>query len=314
MTAQISYAMEEAKYMAISVSGLSSISEFSNYVGISKASLRHYDEIGLLKPTKRGLTNSNKNRYYSNNQLADGRMIRIFTEIGITLNKIEEVMRNRSPEAVLKLLNKQSKKISSRIKLLYESLNIINEYNELLIESIRATESDIDVIELPEKRIILDEANIPDDINDLFTAFSRFCESPHDPAVNAAMPIGRYFNSMDNFQKKQLNPNRLFAIDPNGNEKWTSGLYMIGYARGPYGIPNDLPGRMITYAKDNGLSFTGPVYNIYLLNEISVADPSQYLLKAFVSVKETQKKYNRMLFPESEKESNKKPIHDKCHG
>ena len=71
------------------------------------------------------------------------------------------------------------------------------------------------------------------------------------------------------------------------------GLYLIGYTRGYYGETNDLPNRMTAFAKKNGLIFNGPVYNIYLYDEMSVADANQYLLQVSASVKETRRVKSR---------------------
>jgi hypothetical protein len=43
-----------------------------------------------------------------------------------------------------------------------------------------------------------------------------------------------------------------------GIETMAGGLYLTGYARGPYGSASDLPRRMTDYAKRKGLTFTGP--------------------------------------------------------
>jgi effector-binding domain-containing protein len=43
---------------------------------------------------------------------------------------------------------------------------------------------------------------------------------------------------------------------------------------------------MAAYAKRNGLTFTGPVYGVYLLDEFCVADPEQYLLRVSAPVSE----------------------------
>ena len=74
-----------------------------------------------------------------------------------------------------------------------------------------------------------------------------------------------------------------------GADKKAAGLYLVGYTRGYYGETNDLPARMRDFAKKNGLIFNGPVYNIYLFDEMSVADPKQYLLQVSASVKETRR-------------------------
>jgi effector-binding domain-containing protein len=59
---------------------------------------------------------------------------------------------------------------------------------------------------------------------------------------------------------------------------------MFAYTRGYYGEPNDIAERMWDYAQKNYLEFSGPVYNLFLLDEISITDRSQYLLQASVRV------------------------------
>jgi len=82
---------------------------------------------------------------------------------------------------------------------------------------------------------------------------------------------------------------RFFSNDPKGHEQKAAGLYLVGYTRGYYGQTNDLPERMTAFAKKSGLVFTGPVYNLYLFDEISIDDPNQYLLQASASVMETRR-------------------------
>jgi len=72
-------------------------------------------------------------------------------------------------------------------------------------------------------------------------------------------------------------------------------LFLTGYTRGYYGQTNDLPKRMASFAKKksfakkNGLMFNGPVYNLYLFDEMSITDPEQYLLQVTASVKEMRR-------------------------
>jgi effector-binding domain-containing protein len=46
---------------------------------------------------------------------------------------------------------------------------------------------------------------------------------------------------------------------------------------------------MTQYADQNGLTFAGPVYNTYLLNELSLTDPEQYLLQASATVSKVRR-------------------------
>jgi effector-binding domain-containing protein len=52
---------------------------------------------------------------------------------------------------------------------------------------------------------------------------------------------------------------------------------------------------MAAYAKRNGLTFTGPVYGVYLLDEFCVADPEQYLLRVSAPVSEARRDSERRI-------------------
>jgi effector-binding domain-containing protein len=74
------------------------------------------------------------------------------------------------------------------------------------------------------------------------------------------------------------------SIDPKGSDKRNPGKYCVGYTRGYYGVTNGLEDRMLEYMQKNLLSPIGPAYNVYMLDEISIRDPDQYLLQACVMV------------------------------
>jgi len=121
-----------------------------------------------------------------------------------------------------------------------------------------------------------------------YREFNRFCHSLKEPRLNLAYPIGGFFESMGAFLDHPPKPTRFFSLDPNGRDVKAAGLYLVGYTRGYYGETNDLPERMAAYAEENGITFTGSVYNIYLFNEVSVNDPKQYLLQTSAEVSKTQ--------------------------
>ena len=142
---------------------------------------------------------------------------------------------------------------------------------------------------MPEKRLILGGENDFTGTTEFFGEFIRFCNEPHEPKLNTSYPIGGYWSSMAAFLDEPSRPMRFFSLDPKGNEQRAAGLYLNGYTRGYYGQTNDLPERMATFAKKNGLIFTGAVYNTYLFDEISTTDPERYLLQVSASVSETRR-------------------------
>ena len=262
-----------------------SIKEFAGFVGMTVAALRHYDNIGVFSPAKHGVEYENNYRYYSPAQITTVKMIRVLTEIGVPLKEIKELAKNRTPEKMIKLLSKNMDKVADEMRFLQEVLSVIGIYTDLLYEGMSATETDITVSVMPEKQIIMGDEN---DFNET-TGFIRFSNETHDPKLNMSYPVGGYWPSMEAFLNEPSRPLRFFSLDPKGHEKRTEGLYLIGYTRGYYGQTNDLPERMAAFVKKNDLIFSGPVYNTYLFDDISIIDPDQYLLQAAASVMETRR-------------------------
>ena len=267
-----------------------SIAEFAEFVGITPESLRNYDKMGIFAPAKYGGEGErNKYRYYSPLQITTIKMIRVLTEIGVPLNTIKELAQNRTPEKLLRLLRKHKEMIAGKVNFLQEVYSIINTFTELLYDAISVTETELSVCEMPEKKIILGDINDFSDASGFQREFIRFCRYPHEPKLNMSYPVGGYWESMNTFLDEPSKPVRFFSLDPKGHERKQSGLYLIGYTRGYYGQINDLPKQMTAYAKKHGLLFNGAVYNIYLTDELSVIDPTQYLLQISASVKETHR-------------------------
>jgi len=269
------------------------IKEFSEIVGMTIDALRHYDKKGIFKPAKLGEEFKNQYRYYAPTQITTIKMIRVLTEIGVSLNEIKELASSRSPEKLIKLFSKQQGIVADELRFLQEVHSVISTFLKLLIDGVSATETDITVSELPERKIILGDINEFYGSVGFYKGFMRFCNSQHEPKLNLSYPVGGYFESKDEFLKEPSKPTRFFSLDPNGNDKQKAGLYLLGYTRGYYGTTNDLPKRILEFAKKNGLIFNGPVYNIYLFDEMSVTDPEQYLLQVSASVKETRRVQSR---------------------
>jgi DNA-binding transcriptional MerR regulator len=266
-----------------------SIGEFAQIVGITPASLRVYDNKGIFVPAKRGRGFDNDYRYYSPMQITTVKMIRVLTKIGVSLEEIKELATDRTPEKLIKLLRRQKEKLAGEIRFLREAHSVIAMFLDLITEGLLADETEIFVRELPETRIILGGANEYKEGEQFFGAFARFCAARHTPELNLSYPIGGCFDSMGDFLSDPSRPTRFFSRDPSGNEIIAGGLYLTGYTRGYYGQTNGISRRMADYAEKNGLTFTGPVYNTYLLDELSIKDHEQYLLQVSASVSEARR-------------------------
>jgi DNA-binding transcriptional MerR regulator len=221
--------------------------------------------------------------------IAAVKMIRVLTKIGVPLNTIREMAESRTPEMLIGLLRKQKEELAGEIRLLKEAHSVIAMFHDFITEGLHAEESGVFVREIVDRRIILGEPNEYEDGEEFYGAFARFCASRHTPELNLAYPIGGRFDSMERFLSDPSRPVRFSSHDPAGKGSIEAGLYLTGYTRGYYGQTNGLPRRMADYAEQNGLTFNGPVYNTYLLDELSMADPEQYLLQVSASVSEARR-------------------------
>jgi DNA-binding transcriptional MerR regulator len=270
-----------------------SVKDFAELVGMTVNTLRRYDNKGIFHPVKHGIEFENKYRYYAPTQITTVKMIRVLAEIGVPLQTISELAASRTPEKLMKLLCKHKDIVADEIRFLQDVFSVISTFSELLNEGISATEPEIRVSEMPEKRIILGDVNDFNGSDSFYGAYTRFCDAPHEPKLNLSYPVGGYFAGMDEFMNEPSRPTRFFSLDPKGHERKPAGMYLIGYTRGYYGQTNDLPQRMAGFAKKNGVAFNGPVYNIYLFDEMSVTDPERYLLQASASVREIRRAPSR---------------------
>ena len=80
-----------------------SIGVFSRLTQLSVRVLRHYDQIGLLRPAH--TSRANGYRYYSAEQLADANRIIALKELGLSLEQVQKITRERcSSEAIAAML------------------------------------------------------------------------------------------------------------------------------------------------------------------------------------------------------------------
>ena len=274
---------------------LLTVNEFSQLSGIEKSTLRYWDEIGLFSPAKRD--SDNNYRYYSPEQLIAVHFITVFSELNIPLKTISAVEKARTPETVFEFLKQQEKQMDMEMKRLRERYSIIHTRSELIWHGLRLNQrfrsvdeadqqasTGIYVSPVDEYTYVIGPPNDFGEDDAFFRPFSRFCQQAEELRINLSFPIGGYHSSPESFFSSPGEPEHFFSMDPTGNRKVASGEYLKGFVRGFYGDLGDLPIRMAAYAEENGLVLSGPVYTVYLHDEICINDPSQYLTQVFVAV------------------------------
>ena len=261
---------------------LLSIKKFSELTGIKESKLRHYDEVKLFQPVMRG---KNGYRYYSVEQTITISFITVLNAVNIPIKKIKEIKNDRSPGSVLALLQSQVLELNKELLNLQQAYMVINLYCSLIQEGMFADENTIEILQMTVMPIELGAVNDFADGN-IYDSFFKFLRQRATRKISSAYPIGRFYEDMDAFIKAPGWPTRFFSIVPSGQDTKKAGKHLVGYTKGNYGNLGDLPQRMRAYADEHGLVFDGPVYELYLHNEVAVERADNYLIQVSVPIKE----------------------------
>jgi len=259
-----------------------SVHEFSEISGVEASTLRYWDDIGLFSPIKRDPENNY--RYYSLEQLLALNFVCTLRDLDFPLKTIAELRSDRAPENLLTLLEKQERQLDMELRNLRLRSSIIHARQELIRLGLRAEENSISVIKREERALILWPRNEYEEGNTFMEPLATFVNQASDLYINLSFPVGGYWDDLDSFIRGPGRPDHFISIDPIGTHIMRAGDYLAGYCRGYYGEMGDLPERMGQYVKDNSINITGPVYTMYLHEEIATHDPEQYLAQVCVAI------------------------------
>jgi len=275
-------------------SALLSVKEFAKFTGLKRSTLRYYDDIGLLSPTVRG--NDNNYRYYIPLQLTTVKFINVLVRLGVSLATVSEMLKDRTPENMIELLSQQETILDRRLHELHSAYSIIHTFRKNIQNGLTGRAGEVRVEMLDEINYVLGPPNEFGSSKNYYVTFKQFCKDANANRINLEYPVGGYYHDIDTFLKEPDCPDRYFSMDPHGNCARQAGKYLVGYrqgyhgANGYYGDFVDVPQKMAAYAEEHDLIFHGPVYVVYLLNEISTKEPEQYLSRISVSVSKKLKK------------------------
>ena len=224
-------------------------------------------------------------RYYTSAQLLALNFVTVLSTLDIPLEKIAKLRAERSPDQLLELLQTLENNMDMELRNLRLRYSIVHARRDLITMGMKVNDSAVSVVDLEEKAMILWPSNEYKPGNTFLEPLSKLINVAPGLRINLDFPVGGYHENFTSFAKAPNLPDNFISIDPEGTHKVKAGKYLVGYARGYYAEFGDLPERMERYAEENALTLVGPVYTMYLFEEISTQDPSQYLARCSVAVK-----------------------------
>lgn len=264
--------------------GVFPIGDFANFSRTTRDALLHYDKIGLLSPSAR---RGNHYRYYSPGQLGCMNVIRLLQALGMPLSAIRDAMEDRTPAHTAEMLERQIVKIDEELERWKRARELLLAMRKTIGEVENVDETAVTVRRMPEKAIVLGEANDysrGEDSYDALLAFYRAVSVKH-PELDLNYPVWGVFSRERIARRDWRWPDRYYFDNPAGKDRKPAGLYAVGYARGGYGRTDELYERILAFIDANGFAVDGDAYEEYPLNEISVADEEDYLIRVMIGVR-----------------------------
>lgn len=262
-------------------SKLLTISEFAALSGIKRANLIYYDEIEVLKPVYRG---KNNYRLYSYMQLDLAYVILSLRNMGISLDEIKEYAQGRSPNKALELFSKHIQTVDHEIEKLQWIKEIMSQYIAKISTCKDIASPKIELVQLEKETICLGPAI--DEVDAKLESMLDFVMLCHGNGIDLVNHTGKLFTQQSMQNKKWSTPDRFYIRTSNGNYQTEKGLYLVLYDRSDDLNKDVLYEKLLNYIKENNLEICGNTYEEYPLDEISINNPNDYLIKIFTKVRQ----------------------------
>lgn len=261
--------------------GLLSVSEFSRLSGISRKTLIFYDREGVFSPNRIG---KNRYRLYSPRQLQVANVIVSLRDINVPLAEIKAFLGVRTPGKLADLCRRQEKRVAAELKKLGRARDVVQSLQAATESAADAKPGRIAEKDLPPARLFMGPPIVSTDmaaINEALSAFHELCAARDIPPAH---PLGSVTGLSNIARAGEFRPARFYR--PAGQEVADSltttrpgGRYLVGYARGDYGMLAGFYRRMLRHAKRKGYAILGDAYEEYLVSEMAVSNPGSYLAR-----------------------------------
>ncbi|MBK5253669.1 MAG: MerR family transcriptional regulator [Peptostreptococcaceae bacterium] len=261
--------------------------EFAEIVGVSKQTLIHYDKIGLFSPE---ITDSNKYRYYSHNQLETFPVISMLKELGVPLEQIKSTITHGSPTVLLDLLNTKKSQIDERIRRLNWCKKFIDEKIHLTEEGNCIEPDTFYIKRFPEEYMIRVETPIGVSPSGKYVSASivklfNYCKKL---GVNSSFSVGAII-PLSQLKKTSYSFSHLYTIVEKTDEIKdlaydSSGNYLVYYSNKGYTKVLENCHKLLEYGNARDMNLGNCIYEDNILDDLSGRSPNSYMIRLAIEI------------------------------
>lgn len=259
--------------------------EFAKLCNVTKHTLYHYNDIGLLKPN---YCNDNGYRMYTYDQLNLFYFISVMKEMNMSLNEINLFLNNRTPEKVKSLFENRIDELDDEINRIKKLQNMLKSRIEKIDYASCINSEEIKIEYEEEEKLFLSKSLKNDtDKNLFFMVKNNFNQFINNYSLNYSLStlisiekINDSYNFIpENFLfncETEIPSCRLFIKK--------SGKYLVAYHKGSYNNIESTYDKMISYINRNNLKIGDYSYVKNLLDALTTPSKDMHLLKIVIEL------------------------------
>lgn len=265
--------------------------EFAKICGVKKQTLFHYDDIGIFKPA---IIGENGYRYYSYTQIETFSVLTTLSRLDVPLKEIKKHMDDRSPEALIQLLEAKRTEIDRQIDELTWAKKFIDTKIKLTQEGIDVPLGQIIIDETPDEYHVVTDYKGADDDKEIQEAVSQHLNFRREHNIHSCYAIGGII-PLSSVTDTGYKYSKFYSVVDKEDLKVSSftdvvldagGTYLCIYDDHGYSRVHENCLKLISYAHNNGLTLCSDFYEELILDDLSVNGYYNYLVKLCIRVKE----------------------------
>jgi len=265
---------------------------FSKMNKVTVKTLRHYDEIGLLKPSR--VDEETGYRYYSSKEILRLHRILALKQIGFSLAEIIEAMeKDMSAERMLEYLEGKYDAISRTIEDERAKLNKVKAYMKIIRQEEEYMSYEVVLKELPEVIVASMRTVIPDyeAFNTIYPKMGRYMQEQNSRCALPEYCFTIYHDG--EYKEKDIDVEICQAVMEYGKDSDEVKFKKIDavetaacvFHKGPYNTIGMAYGAVMQWIEENGYQVMGLPRESYIDGIWNKENPDEWLTEVQVPVR-----------------------------
>ena len=260
------------------------IGELSRLYGIGVDSLRYYEKIGILKPTR----SESGYRHYSIRDIWKLNLIRDLRALDFSMEQIRQCLEQHTVEGTLDLLAQEEAAIQEKIRSLQIQRANVQQRISSIREACRMPLGQFCRKHFPERRCYqIDQSYREEHEMDVLMRRLINLDREHLYLVGSTQ-IGTVINGREAMETGRICYDSVFVVDSQGRQKLPAGDYLSVSYGGDYSQTRDYVERALRYAEENGLRLWGDFLEILWIDIHTSSREEEHITELQIRIQSDQ--------------------------